>query len=84
MSSTTAKICFQEIGIVAAIVTITGVTPTMEFRSGESLARFCFPDTPEIRQVAMAWAAGAITVNAVQFEKNRAALYRRIRTLRGC
>ncbi len=83
MITTTEKISFQEIGIVAAIETLTSETPTMEFRSGESLARFCFPDTPEIRQVATAWATGTLIVNAVQFEKNRAALYRRLRTLRG-
>ncbi|PKN20022.1 MAG: hypothetical protein CVU71_06580 [Deltaproteobacteria bacterium HGW-Deltaproteobacteria-6] len=82
--TTTDKFSFQEIGIVATIATITGHTPDLSLQSGESLARFCFPDTPEIRQVAMAWAAGTVTVNAVQFEKNRAALYRRIRALRGC
>ena len=74
---------FQEIGITAAIQTVTGLTPDMGYTGGEVLVRFTFPNTPEVQKAAMAWASGALVVNGVQFEKNRAALYRRVRTLRG-
>lgn len=73
---------FREISIVAAIMAVTKRIPNMLISDGSDLAEFEFKDDQEVQDIVMQLATGRLTVNAVEYEKARNYLYRKVRDVK--
>jgi len=79
----TEKNSFKEIPISAAIMSVIGQTPIVKLTCGSNLAEFVFDHDDRIPQIVMDLASGKLMINAADYEKARAFLYRKARLTKG-